>query len=66
MQGQRMQGSHPGKLPPPSKTHEVGRICEAPGCQTRLSVYNPAFSCWQHTDITFPTYRGKRLQPGSA
>jgi hypothetical protein len=66
MQEPRMQGSHPGHLPPPSKTHGTGRVCEASGCETRLSVYNPKRRCWQHTDITFPTYRGKRLQPGNA
>jgi hypothetical protein len=66
MQEPRMQGTHPGHLPPPSKTHGAGRVCEASGCNTRLSVYNPARRCWQHTDITFPTYRGKRLLPGNA
>jgi hypothetical protein len=63
---QHMQGSHPGNLPAPSKTHGTGRTCEAPGCETKLSMYNPAHHCWQHTEISFPTYRGKRLQAGSA
>ena len=25
-----------------------GRICEAPRCETQLSVYNPSNLCWQH------------------
>ena len=25
-----------------------GRICEAPRCETHLSVYNPSTLCWQH------------------
>jgi len=23
-------------------------------------------TCWQHTDLVFPNYRGKRLAPGKA
>ena len=61
-----LQGTYPRHLPPPSKVHGTGRICEAEGCETRLSMYNPVRRCWQHTDLTFPNYRGKRLQPGSA
>jgi hypothetical protein len=63
---QHMQGSHPGHLPPPSKTHGTDRVCEAEGCETRLSMYNAASHCWQHAEVTFPTFRGKRLQPGHA
>ena len=49
-----MKGTRPGHLPQPSS---------APGCSTRLSVYNAGSYCWQHADIVFPNYRGKRLQP---
>jgi hypothetical protein len=28
-------------------------------------MYNPRKHCWQHTDVAFPNYRGKRLSPGS-
>jgi hypothetical protein len=35
----------------------------APACQTRLSIYNHGEVCWQHADLAFPTYRGKRLAP---
>jgi hypothetical protein len=41
---------------------EQGRICEHPGCVTRLSVYNSRDVCWHHTDLAFPNYRGKRLR----
>ncbi len=58
-----MQGTRPGKLPPPSPTHGEDRICEVAGCGTRLSRYNPARFCWQHAEVVFPTYRGKRLSP---
>ena len=61
-----MKGTRPGHLPPPSVTQRAGRVCAEPGCATRLSVYNPSSHCWQHSDITFPTYRGKRLAPGKA
>jgi len=40
-------------------------VCAEPGCGTRLSRYNPAMYCWQHADVVFPNYRGKRLEPGA-
>ena len=39
------------------------RVCAEPGCETRLSVYNARPKCWQHTEIAFPNYRGRRLAP---
>ncbi len=58
-----MQGTRPGNLPPPSRTHGEDRVCEVHGCDTKLSRYNPAARCWQHAEVVFPTYRGKRLYP---
>ncbi len=63
---EQMQGSRAGINPPPSKTHGTGRVCDAPACGTKLSMYNPSKHCWQHAEVTFPTYRGKRLSPGTA
>jgi hypothetical protein len=61
-----MKGSRPGKLPQPSPTEEPARTCSAPGCVTTLSIYNLTSKCWQHADLKFPTYRGKRLAQGEA
>ena len=62
-----MKGSRPGKLPPPSPTAEhPDRTCAAPECSTRLSIYNLGATCWQHADLVFPNYRGKRLAEGKA
>jgi hypothetical protein len=61
-----MKGSRPGKLPPLSQTSRGGRVCSAPGCETKLSIYNLDHLCWQHADLVFPNYRGKRLAPGKA
>jgi hypothetical protein len=38
-----------------------GRVCAYEGCETKLSVYNAGELCWQHEDVHFPNYRGKRL-----
>lgn len=62
----QMKGTRPGHLPPLSQMREAGRVCAVAGCETRLSVYNAGEHCWQHADLTFPNYRGKRLQPGGA
>jgi hypothetical protein len=61
-----MQGSRPGHHPPPSNADPSERICAHDGCETKLSIYNPRKHCWQHTEVVFPNYRGKRLSPGSA
>ncbi|HEX6208893.1 MAG TPA: hypothetical protein VF097_02295 [Actinomycetota bacterium] len=53
-------------MPRPSKLEAAGRVCAAPGCETGLSIYNAKSTCWQHTDLTFPNFRGKRLAKGSA
>ena len=58
-----MKGTKPGKHPRPSRTAAGGRVCEAAGCQTKLSVYNLRARCWQHAEIVFPNYRGRRLAP---
>ena len=58
------KGTRPGHLPAPSKPAEGGRVCSHPGCETQLSVYNRSARCWQHEDLVFRTYRGKRLQTG--
>jgi hypothetical protein len=61
-----MKGSRPGHFPQPTRTLDDGRVCAAPGCVTRLSIYNLRATCWQHSDLVFPNYRGKRLAPGKA
>jgi len=61
-----MKGSRPGKLPQPSPTERPQRTCSVSGCATTLSIYNLATKCWQHDDLRFPTYRGKRLAGGEA
>jgi hypothetical protein len=61
-----MKGNRPGKIPPASPTMVEGRTCDAPGCATRLSIYNLSTRCWQHADLTFPNYRGKRLADQSS
>ena len=61
-----MKGNRPGKTPQPSPTATSGRVCSAPGCATMLSIYNVGSKCWQHTDLVFPNYRGKRLAEGKA
>ena len=60
------KGSRPGHLPAPSRALEKGRVCAHDGCRTTLSVYNESAFCWQHADVIFPNYRGKRLRSDRA
>jgi len=32
----------------PSRIYAAGRVCAAPGCATRLSIYNPLAYCALH------------------
>jgi hypothetical protein len=41
-------------------------VCAHDGCKTKLSIYNSSDHCWQHAEVVFPNYRGKRLSPRSA
>ena len=59
------RGTRPGPQPEPSKRGSEGRVCAHPGCETQLSVYNRSKHCWQHADVNFPTFRGKRLDKGT-
>ena len=61
-----MKGSRPQKLPHASQTTDGERTCDAPNCTTRLSIYNLGSRCWQHADLHFPNYRGKRLADNQA
>jgi hypothetical protein len=60
-----MKGTRPGRMPRPSRTvdQSAERVCEVRGCTTKLSRYNFRSRCWQHTEIVFPNYRGRRLAP---
>lgn len=60
------KGTRPGRQPSASKAEDEGRVCSYAGCRTRLSVYNRSDRCWQHAEVVFPTFRGKRLRPGRA
>ena len=60
------KGTRPGHVPTPSRTEEEGRVCAFEGCATKLSVYNEGAFCWQHADVVFPNYRGKRLRTDRA
>jgi hypothetical protein len=58
-----VSGNDPAKTPDrPSTTFGEGRVCDELGCATRLSTYNAGGRCWQHADIVFPNFRGKRLR----
>jgi hypothetical protein len=52
-------------MPRPSKVVEGAgeRVCAASECSTKLSRYNSRETCWQHSDIVYPNYRGRRLAP---
>jgi hypothetical protein len=54
-------------LPRPSRATEgEGRVCAEADCSTSLSRYNAQDRCWQHTEIVFPNFRGRRVAPGAS
>ena len=45
----------------PSKKFGSDRTCNEPGCETRLSLYNPGKFCSLHEPMSVPRTRGKKI-----
>ncbi|MGH2685612.1 MAG: hypothetical protein ACRDJP_09120 [Actinomycetota bacterium] len=62
-----VKGTRPGRMPRPSRQVEddLDRVCAEQGCTTMLSRYNNRDRCWQHSEIVYPNYRGRRLAQGT-
>lgn len=52
---ERAGGPQPGERRRTGKGHVTSygedRVCAAPGCETALSRYNAAPTCWRHRDF---------------
>ena len=59
-----VRGSKPQPLPRASRRNPSGRVCQQPGCETRLSTYNRRDKCWAHAEMKVPRLRGRK--PGAA
>lgn len=60
MENAGLRGSRPRELPRPNRTYGEGRVCEQPGCRTRISRYNKSAYCWAHAPVRYPLVRGER------
>lgn len=58
MQTGNYRGAKPNYVKP-SRMYAQNRVCAAPGCETRLSRYNPRDKCWTHADFKVPRLRGR-------
>src|SRR3954465_3354714 len=47
----------------PSRAFKANRVCQEPGCGTRLSIYNKGKFCYQHEPHSAPPPRGRKT-PG--
>jgi hypothetical protein len=45
----------------PSRSFTKGRLCQDPGCETRLSIYNNGRYCYLHEPMAVPRTRGKKI-----
>jgi hypothetical protein len=45
----------------PSRTFPRGRVCDEPGCDTKLSIYNEGDYCYLHEPQTAPRLRGRKI-----
>ncbi len=50
----------------PNRTFTRGRVCEAEGCGTVLSIYSKWKYCWQHQPVRPYFERGKRKRAEAA
>ena len=60
MADERMRGQSVRTLPRANKQYRADRTCSAPGCSTKLSIYNKWDYCWQHEPVHTDIARGKR------
>ncbi len=63
---QEYHGSRIRELPRKSRTYPADRVCAAPDCGTRLSIYNRSQLCWQHEPVRPYFERGKRSKREAA
>jgi hypothetical protein len=54
------RGQSVRSLPRANKRYQADRTCAAPGCRTKLSIYNKWDFCWQHEPVHTYIARGKR------
>ncbi len=45
----------------PSRAFKPNRVCQEPGCGTRLSIYNKGKFCYQHEPHSAPRTRGRKI-----
>ncbi len=45
----------------PNRRYPDGRICSAPGCDARISIYNRNDRCWAHLGLKVPRLRGRKI-----
>jgi hypothetical protein len=65
-QEETYRGGSVRTLPRPNKTFAKGRVCAAPGCGTKLSMYSKWEHCWQHEPVHAYIPRGKRKRRDEA
>ena len=63
---QEYRGTQARALPKRNRTYGSGRVCAAPECNTRLSVYNRSELCWQHEPVRPYFERGRKPKRDAA
>jgi hypothetical protein len=52
--------THTAGLAARARRYPAGRRCSHPSCDTWLSIYNRATTCWAHSPRTAPRLRSRR------
>jgi hypothetical protein len=60
-----LKGSAIRGMTRPSRRYATDRVCNHPGCETRLSQYNRRDHCYAHAPVRFPRVRGRILPEGT-
>ena len=56
-----IRAERPQELAKPNRIYSKGRICDEPGCESRISMYNRNDRCWLHLGLKVPRVRGRKL-----
>jgi hypothetical protein len=54
-----IRAARPGSRIRRPRQYGRDRVCSSPGCDTVISRYNRADTCFTHKPVTYPRIRGK-------
>jgi hypothetical protein len=58
---EQVRGERISSIEGRTRRSAAGRVCDDPGCETKLSIYNDGRHCSLHAPMVVPRTRGRKL-----